>query len=1508
MGQDAGVSTNEPTVADVDRPSSAYAPPSFGTVDARQAAEAVYFERPFDGLVPADDESADLAIGRLAELLKDLPPKIRAGLVGAGESAAQLSSDRFQGLAEIIQNADDLGATEVQFRLQSRSDGNELIATHNGRPVTLPDVMGLAIPWLSLKTDDSRATGRFGIGLMTLRALSDELYVHCGHMHFRLEALTITPQASRRPPSDMGDGTSTMLAVPLAAGAVDVEQLTKWFNDWDHGSLLFLSHVASVTLSDGDGTELVRLELRRSPARHVEGAGVTVEVVSASDHRVWAVYRFELEVPVEQHRFRKAQDRTTPLAIAFCRQGSDRGWVHAGLPLRPLPVPFRMSAQFDPLANRRDLADLRWNAMLLEALGRLWASAALEEFKTTCGFAWLIVPDPSASAEPAWLGGQLGEALTDSLLETGLKTLGEHLSFRVDDMELRLQDLAVEAPELTEILSPQEVADLAQVRATLPASMRDADGRWRTVLTFIEGVGGPSPTLVGVSEALPLIEDDGRKPSFVIGLAAAAVSAGLGEELSTYRCVLGEDGVLTVPPLAASPDALVEGDVDPVFDALSLGRRLHPEYFEGPTGEVVREWLLSEGSLLISPTVDRLMARLAEAGAAGNAMSTALADDQLLALRDAFEQLSPVDRDDLGPNIGSAILLAAVTYDHRGKLTRTSARPVDAYIIEKEADSWYVAAYRTPGLVWLDRRHSETLRRVRGAPRMGAQRLFRLLGAASGPRLVPHPQGIPRYKHGALGVPLSVGTSARMRALTRRNARFTIHDHISPDLQAAVESIARDRDPPRRRKRANALVAALTAGWAAYGDRTTAQAVMDDNGWVQRGSVPASWLFNAGGVAWLPNGGGGLRTPQDLRLRTPANVAHFGPEKKLYVSSELVSPLRVPVLNALGVIGDPPASQLIAWLQDLRSAAPNGSPQCLEASTLGRASAIYEALAGLAAQGSSRSVGDLSIGRFREHFSQGDGLVLTNVGWRRPSTVFTGMPVFGDRRPFAPTDAATDRLWRLLSMRAPTAREAREVLAEIARAAEEPDDKTLLIMLETWQFLSRVWTKEQATTIRLNRLQLWTSKGWAKRPVYAPLDPDISQALGEIFPVWQPGGAVEQFKNLLRPLGVTVVSRDFLQVRAPSDAVIDEETTELFSAAVKHLQSDLARDDPEAEASLSIAWDELAAFSVAVAPDLCVVVTGLDGGTRPALETPAFADAQSQTLYVRDTGLAGRVRGGGRAVATLSSVESRRIAYAWRAAWDNAEDSRDVELLQVARAREAERSEAAAAAKADLSSFAKGVGDAHRKKASTRSDEKPPEPKDRTDRQTPPRNLIDLYDYDVSNPEGKQDPGKQSEPSPSKTRKPLKNPDLSTPTKRPGKSGRGPTNYTPEEKEAMGLQLVIQALASDQQDIKDIRDQRGVGADAVDGLRRYFELKVHSGPLPDEVFLTENEVRRALEDNQFFLALVGNVEEGRGDPEVRFIIDPLRTVRMKSSGGVRLGPLAEAPSVSYTFRRRNPKS
>lgn len=78
---------------------------------------------------------------------------------------------------------------------------------------------------------------------------------------------------------------------------------------------------------------------------------------------------------------------------------------------------------------------------------------------------------------------------------------------------------------------------------------------------------------------------------------------------------------------------------------------------------------------------------------------------------------------------------------------------------------------------------------------------------------------------------------------------------------------------------------------------------------------------------------------------------------------------------------------------------------------------------------------------------------------------------------------------------------------------------------------------------------------------------------------------------------------------------------------------------------------------------------------------------------------------------------------------------------------------------------------------------------------------------------------------------------------------------------------------------------------------------MYSGLIPDEVSLTSAEFLKARETEDFFLVVIGNVEQGDANPQLRVIADALGQLTMKLSGSVSLEGVRAAKALRYTFRR-----
>ena len=251
---------------------------------------------------------------------------------------------------------------------------------HDGDPVRLRHVLGLATPWLSTKGGEAESFGRFGIGLSALRSLSRTIEVHCSPYHVRLGNPTLSPIEPMKLPAAFDGEGWTVFRVPFGEGRVGLEELAEWLERWGDGGLLFLRNVGEVGLRAPAGEQIRRLSIRREAAgseRVAASSGVTIhrQFVDVPSGLSWMVYTAEVVSPTGVSRVRKVKKLTTPIGVALPLHEAGAGEVYAGLPVVETPLPVFVNAQFDPLTSRRDLADTDWNRALVPLVADIWGRA-----------------------------------------------------------------------------------------------------------------------------------------------------------------------------------------------------------------------------------------------------------------------------------------------------------------------------------------------------------------------------------------------------------------------------------------------------------------------------------------------------------------------------------------------------------------------------------------------------------------------------------------------------------------------------------------------------------------------------------------------------------------------------------------------------------------------------------------------------------------------------------------------------------------------------------------------------------------------------------------------------------------------------------------------------------------------------------------------------------------------------------------------------------------------------
>ena len=987
---------------------------------AEEAAEKIYNAKIGETpavFEPPDIESASAATKRLGELFGNLPGSIAGALEAARDSAELLSSDRLQGLAEIVQNADDVEATEVKIVLRS----SELLVSHNGKPVRLRHVLGLTIPWLSTKGGERATFGRFGIGLMTLRSLSEVLEVHCHPYHVRLGAPTVAPISPPEPCDGFIETGWTTFCIPLSLTEVDQEQLEEWLDRWDHSALLFLRHVERVSLICPDGRVVRKLSLSRKHEGEISigppenGRSVLHEKVTVEDGRSWTVYSEEVPTPAGFARAHKATGETTPIAVALPQSHIGSGRIHAGLPVTRTWLPILANAQFDPLASREGLADNEWNDALISLVAELWSFAALDLFSRNPQAAWQVVPIAPETEDDT--RPTVARKLERAVLSMARKWLASQLSFDVPQLgRISLSQLAVESTPLEGILTEAETARIAHLPATLPARFRDHSGKWRSVLEDWRSAGADLPEPVSVNDALVLIADETRTTEATIALTAVAIKEGLQQRLLNVPCVIASDGRRILPPRGNSPEA-VATTASHLAEELGVVTLLHPDFLGTENGAPnVLKWLGECGALVEGSDDKVVVQRLASAGRSGRRIESPLTDAQVQALREAFEHIELEELRALGPDVGRAVLLEAYQYNDNRRIRKPKSvyAPVtDTYLpkaIERgEPDGFAVAAEKSLGILWLSDRYARLLRLPSRRGGMGAQRFFRLLGVETAPRLRVHPQLVNRYAQDVPGLPESLpgGPPARQDAMRAHRATYTLSDRDCPDLTAVARDIARVRNKTQRRKRANALLASLGRAWdrllAEYVEVESAQ---NDYGWKDKRPFPAYWIWEVQSVAWLDDESGTPRRPSELRVRTPGTVAIYGDKSPDYLHPHLSNTNRDSVLSALGITGTPSRAELLDHLRKLRDNTDEDD-QPTDAELKSETAVVYKALAeSLKTPNSSPNMSQCNfVGSLNAHL---DSCIPTWVG-SRPETSSPAHQFLADTEPLLPPLMAPNR-------------------------------------------------------------------------------------------------------------------------------------------------------------------------------------------------------------------------------------------------------------------------------------------------------------------------------------------------------------------------------------------------------------------------------------------------------------------------------------------------------------------
>jgi hypothetical protein len=155
-----------------------------------------------------------------------------------------LYSDRTHFIYELLQNAEDTGATKVIFKLFN----DRLEVYHNGRLFTEADVEGICGLVKSTKKEDLTKIGKFGIGFKSVYAYTDSPEIHSGDEHFFIEHY-VRPHAVTSDVIISGEYT-TLFIIKFnrqdLSKAVAYQEIETHLRKFNPRNLLFLNHIEEI--------------------------------------------------------------------------------------------------------------------------------------------------------------------------------------------------------------------------------------------------------------------------------------------------------------------------------------------------------------------------------------------------------------------------------------------------------------------------------------------------------------------------------------------------------------------------------------------------------------------------------------------------------------------------------------------------------------------------------------------------------------------------------------------------------------------------------------------------------------------------------------------------------------------------------------------------------------------------------------------------------------------------------------------------------------------------------------------------------------------------------------------------------------------------------------------------------------------------------------------------------------------------------------------------------------
>jgi len=320
---------------------------------------------------------------------------------GIRKIVEDLYPDRAHFIYELLQNAEDAGATEAMFILEA----DRLIFEHNGRPFNDKDVEGITNIGKGTKGEQEDQIGRFGIGFKAVFAYSDTPHIWSPTYAFKITDMVLPVEI----PHHEHIGPKTRFEFPFNNPKKDpknaYEEIKVGLDELAATTLLFLSGLKLLAWRVDQQEPIKVLSIKHSD-HHIEILKQTDEMDDSSAHflrfsapvdgleKQRLAVAFELHFLPKINKFNPQKKLHKQMKIIPATPGRVAVFFPAEKEISGLR--FHLHAPFVPELSRASIKETSANEPLLEQLAKLTASSLhkLRDQKLLTGDFLGVLPNP----------------------------------------------------------------------------------------------------------------------------------------------------------------------------------------------------------------------------------------------------------------------------------------------------------------------------------------------------------------------------------------------------------------------------------------------------------------------------------------------------------------------------------------------------------------------------------------------------------------------------------------------------------------------------------------------------------------------------------------------------------------------------------------------------------------------------------------------------------------------------------------------------------------------------------------------------------------------------------------------------------------------------------------------------------------------------------------------------------------------------------------------------------